>query len=194
MALGVSHNVSRGKQQEIELRRRIAALRPFLVPGWQIDSDRGRIVEVPTVLGCHQRGQQVLLKCSRPDCRRRIELDLKAAVHAGLADRPIMHLHQLLKCNHWSGCELAQASAIYPNGVPLVAYLQHEDVLISVSCTGCTSRLLLPPSEVIRRLQASGRGDGATGVLELGKAVRGPCRKCGQARFESQVLWTKSKP
>jgi DNA-directed RNA polymerase subunit RPC12/RpoP len=86
----------------------------------------------------------------------------------------------MLRCHHWNGCRLEEASSTYPKGVPLVAYLQEEDALIAIACNGCGTRLLLPAAEVIRRLKAAGRGDGATGVLELGTAVRGPCRRCGR--------------
>jgi hypothetical protein len=95
----------------------------------------------------------------------------------------------MLRCHHWSGCRLEETSATYEQGVPLVALLQHEDVLIAIACAACRGRALLPPREVIRRLRAAGRGDAATGVLELGKAVRGPCRRCTGRRFETQVIW-----
>lgn len=191
-AAPVSHNVSRGRQDEIERSRRVGELQPFLVPGWQIDPGRLEIVEVKTVLGYHQRGQEMLLRCQRTDCRRRIEIDFRAAVHAGLGDRPVFHLHHLLRCHHWSGCRLEEVSATYSKGVPLVGYLKHRDVLIAIICTSCKARLLLPPQEVIKRLKAAGRGDGSTGVLELARAIRGPCRKCGLRRFECEVLWTKA--
>lgn len=184
----MSHNVSRGRQDEIERSRRLGELQPFLVPGWQIDAGRFEIVEVKTVLGYHQRGQEMLLRCQRTDCRRRIEIDFRAAVHAGLGD-----LHHLLRCHHWSGCRLEEVSATYPKGVPLVGYLKHRDVLIAIICTFCEARLLLPPQEVIRKLEAAGRGDGSTGVLELARAIRGPCRKCGLRRFECEVLWSKAR-
>jgi hypothetical protein len=187
----VSHNVSRGKQDEIERSRRLGELRPFVVAGWQIDPSKFQIVEIKTVLGYHQRGQEMLLRCQRTDCRRRIEIDFRAAVHAGLGDRPVFHLHHLLRCHHWSGCRLEEISATYPKGVPLVGYLQHPDVLIAILCTHCEARLLLPPKQVIARLKAAGRGDGSTGILELARVIRGPCRKCGVRRFECQVIWSQ---
>jgi hypothetical protein len=191
MRAAMGHNVSRGRREEIERKRRIAELTPLLVPGWQIDPGRLQPVEVRTVLGFYQRGQDLLLRCRRPDCRRRVEIDFHAAVQAGLGDRPPAHLLQLLKCRHWDGCALEEASAVYPGGVPLIAFLQHPDVLIAIACAGCGARLLLPPREVIRRLQAAGRGDGSTGVIELAKAVRGPCRKCSGRRFAAEIVWPK---
>ncbi|HEX8214728.1 MAG TPA: hypothetical protein VF582_04560 [Allosphingosinicella sp.] len=185
----MGHNVSRGRQDEIERTRRLAELKPFLVPGWRIDTSKFQIAEVRTVLGYYQRRQEMLLRCKRSDCRRRVELDFEAAIHAGLGDRPPAHLLHLLKCRHWSGCQLEEISAIYPRGVPLVGFLQHPDVLIAIACGTCKARLLLPPREVIRKLRAAGRGDGSTGVLELAKLVRGPCRKCGGRRFAAEVVW-----
>jgi hypothetical protein len=190
----MGHNVSRSRQDEIDRTRRLAELKPFLVPGWRIDTGKFQIVEVGTVLGHYQRGQEMLLRCRRPDCRRRVEVDFEAAVHAGLGDRPTAHLLHLLKCQHWCGCQLDEVSAIYPPGVPLVSFLQHRDVLVAIACEGCKTRLLLPPQEVIRRLKLAGRGDGSTGVIELANAVRGPCRKCGRTRFETQVVWGKGPP
>lgn len=190
----MGHNVSRGRQDEIERQSRLAELKPFLVPGWRIDTSRLQIVEVRTALGHYQRGQEVLLRCRRADCHRRVEIDFRAAVHAGLGDKPLSHLLQRLRCDHWSGCQLEETAASYPRGVPLVGYLQHADVLIAIACTGCETRLLLPPREVIRRLQAAGRGDGSTGILGLGKAVRGPCRKCSGRSFAAEVVWPTRLP
>ena len=187
----MGHNVSRSKQDEIRCSQRVAELKPFLVPGWQVDLSRSEIVDVKTVLGFYQRGQAVLLRCQRPDCRRRVELDLRAAVQAGHGDRTLPHLLHLLRCQHWSGCKLEEVSATYPKGVPLIGYLQHHDVLIAIACTGCEARLLLPPKAVIERLKQAGRGDGSTGVLELGLAVRGPCRKCGRQKFKADVVWPR---
>jgi hypothetical protein len=187
----MSHDVSRGKQDEIERSRRLAELRPFVVPGWRIHTDRFQIVEIKTVLGYYQRGQTMLLRCRRLDCRRRVEIDFEAAVHAGHGAKPLPFLLQMLRCHHWSGCQREEMSATYPKGVPLVGLLQHKDVLVAIACAACPARLLLPPREVIRKLSEARRGDGSTGVLELGKAVRGPCRKCDGRRFESELIWPR---
>ncbi len=189
----MSHNVSRAKQDEIKRERRLAEIQPYVVPGWRIDQSSWEIVEVPTALGHFQRQQEMLLRCQRSDCRRRVEIDFRAAVQAGLGDRPVKHLLERLKCHHWSGCRLEEVSAIYPKGVPLVGYLKHRDVLISIRCTTCQYRLLLPPREVIKRLEAVGCGDGSTGIIELARAIRGPCRKCGTSSFETNVIWSSIK-
>lgn len=159
------------------------------MPGWQLDRIKAQIAEIPTVLGHLQRGQQLLLRCQRKDCRRRCEVDLRSAIEAGLSDRPVKHLLEVLRCRHWDGCALDEYSAIYPNGVPLIAYLNHRDVLIAIACANCEARTLLPPREVIRRLRAAGRGDSNTGVHALAKAVRGPCRKCHHRQFTTDVVW-----
>ena len=175
----MGHNVSRAKQDQIERDRRIAELKPLLVAGWRIDRDRFQIVEIQTVLGHYQRGQELLFRCRRTDCRRRVEVDLRSAVHAGLGDRTLKHLLHMLRCQHWSGCQLEEVSAIYPQGVPLVAYLKHPDVLIVITCLACEARTLLTPQEIIKRLKAAGTGDGSTGVIELGKVIRGPAASAG---------------
>ena len=189
--VGVSHNVSRAKQDELERSSRLAGLQPYLVPGWRIDRESWRIVPVETVLGHFQRGQEMLLRCRRADCQRRLKVDFEAAVRAGLGERSIADLVAILKCGHWNGCRLEEVSAQYPRGVPLVSYLGHGDVLISIRCRACENNLLLRPAEVITRLKAAGRGDGSTGVIELATAIRGPCRKCGTSLFETNVLWAK---
>ena len=188
----MSHNVSRGKKDQVEFSRRLAELTPLLVPGWQLDSGRLQIVAVKTVLGFHQRGQQMLLRCRRTDCHRRVEIDFREAVQAGKGDWPPNHLLHVLRCGHWAGCKLQEVSATYPNGVPLVGLITKADVLIAIICESCAARLLLPPCAVIARLKQAKRGDGSTGVLELGKRVRGPCRKCGAGRFRSELVWSKA--
>lgn len=187
----VSHNVSRGKQGEFERKQRLDELKPFLVPGWTLDLSRLQPIEVRTVLGYYQRGQDMLLRCRRRDCRRRVEVDFRAAVQGGLGDRPASYMLELLKCRHWNGCQLEEASATYPKGIPLVALLGEAEVLIAIACAVCAARALLPPREVIRRLNAAGRGDGSTGILELGQAVRGPCRNCSGRRFAAELVWPK---
>jgi hypothetical protein len=187
----VGHNTSRTKREEIERQRRADELAQWLVPGWQVDRNRLEIVATETVLGYFQRGQEVLLRCRRTDCRRRVEVDLRSAIEEGHADQPLKHLIEVLRCRHWAGCQLAEVSAIYPEGVPLVAYLAN-DVLIAVTCEHCTTRILLPPRQMIARLTAAGRGDGATGVLKLGSVIRGPCRRCGTSRFRSEVIWPRA--
>jgi hypothetical protein len=188
----VSHNVTRGKQDEIARKRRLAEIEPYLVPGWQIDPSNVQIVPVRTVLGHYERGQQLLLRCKRADCRRRMEVDLLAAIQAGKGHLPPHHLVHMLKCNHWAGCQFEEASAIYPNGVPLIGFLNEEGVLIAIACASCGASVLLQPRAVIARLKQAGRGDGSTGVLEVGKRIRGPCRKCGGRLFEAELIRPKA--
>ncbi len=188
----MSHNVSRNKQDEKARSRQMAELKSLLAPGWQIDPGSLQIVAVSTVLGFYQRGQEMLLRCRRPDCHRRVEIDFREAVQAGKGDWPPAHLVHVLRCGHWAGCKLQEVSATYPNGVPLVGLLAKADVLIAIACEACAARLLLPPRVVIARLKQAGRGDGSTGVLELGKRVRGPCRRCSGRRFRSEVVWPKA--
>jgi hypothetical protein len=38
----------------------------------------------------------------------------------------------------------------------------------------------------------AGRGDGSTGVLEVGKRIRVPCRKCGGRQFEAELIRPKA--
>ncbi len=174
------HNLNLERQRQIEHERLLAGLEPFIVPGWQLDQTKAQIVVGPTILGHFQRGQQLLLRCRRDDCRRRVDVDLRAATEARLGDRDVKHLLDRLRCRHWSGCALVEHSYIAPRGVPLVGYLVHRDVLIAIACVNCEARALLPPREVIRRLMATGRGDGSIGIHSLATAVRGPCGKCLQ--------------
>ena len=170
----------------------MAELKPFLTPGWQIDPSSPRIVAVATVLGFYQRGQEMLLKCRRRDCHRRVDIDFRAAIRAGKGDQsPGQLLHQL-RCGHWEGCRLEKISAIYSRGVPLVSYLNDPEVLIAIICEQCPARLTLPARAVIERLRQAGRGDGATGILELASRVRGPCRQCGGRSFRSEVITARA--
>ncbi|MBV9079335.1 MAG: hypothetical protein JO048_17870 [Methylobacteriaceae bacterium] len=185
----MGHNLSRRRLDEMERSRRLAELVPYLVPGWRLDPAQLRIVETDTVLGAYQRGQEFTLRCRRPDCSRRVALDLRAAIAAGFGDRPLAELIERLRCRHWSGCDLRETSASYPRGVPLVGYLGLPDMLVAIACIQCGQRLLLPPRAVIDRLKAARIGDGATGVRELGSVVRGPCRACRGMRFSSALVW-----
>jgi hypothetical protein len=187
----VGHNTSKQKRKEIEQNRIVAELSQWLVPGWRVDRNRLQIVTVDTVLGHFQRGQEVLLRCRKRGCFRRVEVDLRSAIEEGHADKSLRDLIAILRCGHWCGCEIEEVHALYPDGVPLVSYLNHPDVLIAVTCEHCGTRLLLPPRQMIARLKKAGRGGGSTGVLKLGTVVRGPCRKCGTSLFRSETVWPK---
>ncbi len=189
----MGHNTSREKREAYARQGAINELRQWLVPGWQIDQARVHVLPIDTALAYLQRRQQVLLRCSRPDCRRRVEIDFKSAIEDGRADHNLKQLIAALSCHHWAGCQLHEVHAIYPHGVPLVAYLDGQNaVLIAVTCEGCSARVVLPPRQMITRLRQAGRGDASTGVLELGQAVRGPCRRCGLAKFRSELIQGKA--
>lgn len=76
--------------------------------------------------------------------------------------------------------------------MPLVGYLCDPGALIALRCEGCGPTLTRGVEETIARLIATRRGNGATGVLELGQRVRGPCRKCQGRRFASAVVWAQA--
>lgn len=79
----MAHNVSRTKQEDMAQARARAELLPYLSPGYSLTLDRlPRIQEDPTIKGAWQRGQTVLYRCQREDCRRRSEPDLRHLVHA----------------------------------------------------------------------------------------------------------------
>ena len=187
----VAHNISRPKQEENDRQRRVAALGPYLVPGWQIDQAGRRIIEIKSILGACQRGQQIVFRCQRKDCRRRIELDLVGAVRAGLGDRTEIDLMGMLRCRHWENCGLQEAQALYPKGVPLVAYVTDTSALIAMTCGRCRRRALLPATKMIDRLIRSQKGDASTGIIELAAKASKPCRACGHRTFESSIEWIK---
>lgn len=184
----MGHNTSRTQQEHLRRRSEVQELERWLVPGWAVDQANPRIVAIDTALAYLQRGQQILLRCSRPDCRRRVELDLKGAIEDGRAGHSLKQLIGALRCRHWSGCRLEEVSAIYPDGIPLIAVINEVGSLILVECENCQARILLPPRQMITRLAAAGRGNGATGVHKLGSVVRGPCRRCGRRKFRSDLV------
>ncbi len=71
-------------------------------------------------------------------------------------------------------------------------YLCDPEALVALRCEGCGLTMTRGVEETIMRLIATRRGSGATGVLELGQRVRGPCRRCNGRRFSSAVLWTRA--
>lgn len=182
----MSANASRQRREEMLRKQRAAELEPFVEPGWRIDTVKGQIVAIDTVLASYQRCQTLLLWCRRADCRRRCEVDLRGAIKAGLGERPLREMIAAFRCQHWEGCAIEENGLAYPGGVPIVHYLNDDDAMIGIECTNCHKRMLLAPVEVIRRLKASKGGDGNTGIVALGKMIRGPCRQCGASDFATR--------
>lgn len=190
----MGHNISRARQEAQAERQRLARLAQHVVPGWRLELSPERIVPTPDLLGALQRGQKLLYRCERPDCGRRVEPDLDGLVRAGHGHQTPGWLTHLLQCRHPLGCRLKLSAETYPQGVPLVGYLGDPEALIALRCEGCGLTLTRGVEETIARLIATRRGNGATGVLELGQRVRGPCRKCRGRRFASAVVWASERP
>lgn len=185
----MAHNVSRARQEAQAERQRLNRLARYIVPGWRLQLSPERLVPVPDLQGAYQRGQRLLFRCERPDCGRRVEPDLEAIVRAGHGHHVPGWLLELLQCRHPLGCRLKLSAETYPQGVPLIAYLCDPAAMIVLKCEGCGLTLTRGVEETLDRLIAARRGDGSTGVLELGKRVRGPCRQCRGRRFASAVVW-----
>lgn len=186
----MAHNVSRARQVSQAEDRAIAALAGYVAPGWRLELGPPRIVPDPGLLGCWRRRMALLYRCGRRDCGRRVEPDLEALVRSGHGHLTPAELGAALSCRHPLGCRLKLQAETYPGGVPLVGYLAHPGVLITVRCEGCDHALTLPPEAMIERLRAARRGGPETGVLELASRIRGPCRRCGGMAFESAVIWS----
>lgn len=162
-----------------------------MVPGWRLELSPERIVPTPDLLGALQRGQKLLYRRERPDGGRRVEPDLDGLVRAGHGHQTPGWLTHLLQCRHPFGCRLKLSAETYPQGVPLVGYLCDPEALIALRCEGCGLTLARSVEETIKRLRAAKRGDGATGITELGRRVRGPCRRCKGSQFRAELRWTK---
>lgn len=184
----MGHHISQERRDAMECAQRVSDFAPYLVLGWRIYHRGYKIESINSVLGSYQRREEVLFRCKRDDCRRRVTPDLRAAIDAGLGDRALLDLVELLRCRHWSGCRLEHMSSTYPKGVPLVAYV-NQDAVVAIVCKECSVRTLLSPAVVIGRLKAAGRGDGSVGILELGERIRGPCKKCRGRHFETNIVW-----
>lgn len=181
-------NVSRAKQVSIAEDRRLGEVTRYGAPGWRLVLGKRPTFEADkSLMGFRQRGQSVLFRCNRRDCGRRVEPDLEALVRSGHGNLTTAHLHGALRCGHPLGCELAYPIETYPLGVPLIAFVGHDDVMITITCEGCQRAVTLPVGKMIDRLIATRRGDAATGINELGKRVRGPCRSCGGRAFTSST-------
>lgn len=188
----MGQNISRARQEALAEKQRLLSLARHVVPGWTLQLSPERIVPTRDLLGALQRGQKLLYRCERPDCGRRVEPDLDGLVRAGHGHQTPGWLTHLLECRHPLGCRLKLSAEIYPLGVPLVGYLCDPEALIALKCEACGLTLTRGVQETIDRLIATGRGSGATGVLELGRRARGPCRRCNGRRFSSAVLWTRA--
>jgi len=161
----------------------------WLVPGWTVElTSPFGLHPVPTLAGARLRAEVLLFRCRRSDCGRRVQPDLEALVRGGFGHLSPGELGAELRCRHPLGCGLSLFSQTYPDGVPLIAYVQEPEVLIAVICTGCRHAVTRDAAATIARLRASRRGDGATGIAVLGSRVRGPCRKCGGRAFVAKVI------
>jgi hypothetical protein len=185
----VAANVSRSKQvARIEDKARAEAM-GWLVPGWTVElTPPFRIREVPTLAGAQLRGQVLLFRCRRSGCGRRVQPDLEELTRGGFGHLSTGELGAQLTCSHPLGCRLSLFSETYPDGVPLIAYVQQPEILIAVRCKGCGHAVTGTAADTITRLRRARRGDGSTGVLALASRVRGPCRKCGERVFEVEVI------
>jgi len=185
----LAHNVSRPRQESLAQDQRLGRLARFVVPGWELAVEPERIIPIKTLLGSYQRGEVLTYRCLRPDCGRRVAPDLEAVVRGGFGHVLKGSLIEALSCRHPLGCRLKLVSETYPRGVPLVAHLGSQGLLVAITCESCKATLSLSVAAMIERLMSTGRGDASTGVRELGGRVRGPCRQCGGRRFNSTVIW-----
>lgn len=170
--------------------RRLAAwarLRELCPPGWTVQDDR--LAPVQTPRGYFLRRQTLTAGCARGDCRRRCELDFADLVRSPLADSALEVVVHRLRCDHWGGCLFELRPPTYPEGVPLICYLDAPGVLFEIGCVkaGCVVQRLTP-EQVIRSLMVAGRGDGGVGIHVLGSRIRGPCPGCGGTRFTATLL------
>ncbi len=181
--------MSRSKQTDrAEDKARAEVLR-WLAPGWTVELTAPfRIRAVPTLAGALLRGQVLLFRCRRSGCGRRVQPDLEELTRGGFGHLSTGELGAQLTCSHPLGCRLSLFSETYPDGVPLIAYVQQPEILIAVRCKGCGHAVTGTAVHTITRLRRARRGDGSTGVLALASRVRGPCRKCGEREFEAEVI------
>lgn len=71
--------------------------------------------------------------------------------------------------------------------MPLQLYVDDRSVELEVRCETCKRAKRYTPMRLIEKLQASGVGDGATGVNSAGKRIRGSCR-CGARNWRVEVI------
>lgn len=184
----MAHNMSRRRLDEIQRQRTREDLAPYQANGWQLSADLS-YEEVPTILGAWQRKQTATSHCRSPECSRRCDIDLRAAIDAGLAQERVIELVRHLRCSHWRGCAIKPPQLTYPRGVPLIAYITDRNALVEISCAKCSDRHAMPPRRVIDKLVQTQKGNSATGVNDIGSRIRGPCRKCGARQFTARYVW-----
>jgi hypothetical protein len=74
-------------------------------------------------------------------------------------------------------------AAAFEPGVPLSHYRQHGAGVL-LTCLDCLDGRTFELEAVIGRLAARQVGGEQTGIRELSRLVRAPCRRCGARRFE----------
>lgn len=68
---------------------------------------------------------------------------------------------------------------------PLASYRKHR-AGVELICGECMLTTILDLKTVIAGLRARGRGGEYTGIAEVGKKMRRPCKRCGAVQWQTR--------
>jgi hypothetical protein len=155
--------------------------------GWDILS--GYLSEIPTVVGYAQRGCAVRGHCQTRECRRTIRFDWEDLIAHGQAMLQVQFVQDAYRCNKIGRCSV-QWFEEPSRRVTLGDLAGREHIAVQVRCTGaCRSNHVVTVGAMIARLQAAKAGGPATEIKKLTAAIPGPCPKCEQRLWRTEILW-----
>lgn len=172
----MGHNVS---ERKVEQGR--GAETAGAPPGWRWSG--ARLEAVNTVQGLADRGGVYLGECrARPECRRRLEVDLGSWRRHGFGDMPLTRVAGFYVCARLDGCGLSFRES-FPLGVPLISLVQESpEIALQLTCKGCHWNTSWLVTRIIERLIASGRGGPNTPCH--GFMANRPCPKCQASKWD----------
>jgi hypothetical protein len=156
-------------------------------PGWDIRS--GYLSEMPTVAGYAQRHCAVRGHCQTRECRRTIRFDWEDLISHGQATLQVQFVQDAYRCNKIGRCSI-QWFEEPSRRVTLGDLVGREHIAVQVRCTGnCRSIHVMTVGAMIVRLQTAKTGGHETDVKKLTEAIPGPCTKCEQRLWRTEILW-----
>lgn len=161
----------------------------FLTPfkGWRVVS--GTLQPDRTVLGYHQRDQDVRGHCYLRDCRRSCHVDHARLIEQGLGALRIDQVKRTMACGRIDGCNMEWTEDKRRESFSIGALVGRPAVALRIRCGKCNAAQEIAPEAMIRRLSAEGKGDRSTGFGDVAQLLTAPCKACGWSGWAVEVAW-----
>ena len=178
--MGHPGNWSERKRASVEAEERIK--RRF---GWWRASRADAWEPVASPLGVHLRGARLTARCSAGDCSRHVRFDAKMWIARGMGDLNLGTIKAAYLCAR-TPCGLAWQNEIYPEGVPLIGYVEVAGAEVVCTCTACKLRKTLTARAFVDWLVDRGRSPNVP-AWSLNRTVQGACPTCGASAWSVQL-------